>query len=87
MFITLMFVMIPRGLVSLRRINEILDTEVSIKDGNVENGNEVGTIEFRDVSFSYENAEEPVLQNITFKVNRETQLHLSEVPVVAKVHL
>ena len=70
MFITLMFVMIPRGLVSLRRINEILDTEVSIKDGNVENGNEVGTIEFRDVSFSYENAEEPVLQNITFKVNK-----------------
>ena len=70
MFITLMFVMIPRGLVSLKRINEILDTEVSIKDGTVESSPNLGTIEFRDVSFSYADAEEPVLQNITFKVEK-----------------
>ena len=70
MFITLMFVMIPRGLVSLKRINEILDTDVSIKDGTVDSSPNVGTIEFRDVSFSYADAEEPVLQNITFKVEK-----------------
>ena len=70
MFITLMFVMIPRGLVSLRRINEILDTDVSIKDGTIENGNEVGTIEFRDVNFVYADAKEPVLENISFKVDK-----------------
>lgn len=70
MFITLMFVMIPRGLVSLRRLNEILDCDISIKDGYVENGERLGTIEFRNVSFSYENAEEPVLEDITFKVNK-----------------
>ena len=70
MFITLMFVMIPRGLVSLRRINEILDTDVSIKDGTIENGNEAGTIEFRDVNFVYADAKEPVLENISFKVDK-----------------
>ncbi len=70
MFITLMFVMIPRGLVSLKRINEILDTDVSIKDGTVESSPNLGTVEFRNVSFSYADAEEPVLQNITFKVEK-----------------
>ena len=70
MFITLMFVMIPRGIVSLRRINEILNTDVSIKDGGVTNSESLGTIEFRNVSFSYPDAEEPVLENISFKVNK-----------------
>lgn len=70
MFITLMFVMIPRGLVSLKRLNEILNCEVSIKDGTVESGERLGTIEFRNVSFTYENAEESVLEDITFKVEK-----------------
>lgn len=70
MFITLMFVMIPRGLVSLKRINEILDTDVSIKDGNIESSERLGTIEFKNVSFSYHDAEEPVLQDISFKVEK-----------------
>jgi len=70
MFITLMFVMIPRGLVSLRRINEILETDVSIKDGSVEKSENLGTIEFRNVSFSYPDAKEPVIENISFKVNK-----------------
>ncbi len=70
MFITLMFVMIPRGLVSLKRINDILNTDVSIKDGNVENTEEKGTIEFRDVTFTYQDAKEPVLENISFKVEK-----------------
>ena len=70
MFITLMFVMIPRGLISLKRINEILSCEVCIKDGNVNSSESLGTIEFRDVSFAYEDAKEPVLENISFKVNK-----------------
>ena len=70
MFITIMFVMIPRGLVSLRRVNEILDQEISVKDGSIEKSENLGTIEFRDVSFSYPNSEEPVLQNITFKAEK-----------------
>ena len=70
MFITLMFVMIPRGLVSLKRINEILNCPVSIKEGNVENSEQVGTVEFRNVSFTYEDAKEPVLEDISFKVEK-----------------
>ena len=70
MFITLMFVMIPRGLVSLKRINEILDTDVSIKDGTIDSSEESGTIEFRDVSFVYDDAKEAVLENISFKVDK-----------------
>lgn len=73
MFITLMFVMIPRGIISLRRINEILDTENSIKSGEITESEPLGTIEFKDVCFQYPDAEEPVLEGISFKVeNGET---------------
>lgn len=70
MFITLMFVMIPRGIISLRRINEILDTENSIKDGKISDSEKLGTIEFKNVTFRYPDAEEPVLENISFTVNK-----------------
>ncbi len=70
MFITLMFVMIPRGIVSIRRVNEILNTDVSIKDGEVKDSEAKGTIEFKNVSFSYPDAEEPVLEDISFKVEK-----------------
>ena len=70
MFITLMFVMIPRGIVSLRRINEILNTEVSITDGHIEKSDALGTIEFRNVTFKYPDAEESVLEDISFKAEK-----------------
>lgn len=70
MFITLMFVMIPRGIVSLRRINEILETDVSIKNGDVKTSENLGTIEFRNVTFKYPDAEEPVLEDISFNVKK-----------------
>ena len=70
MFITLMFVMIPRGMVSLRRLNEILNTDVSIKSGNVSSSENLGTIEFRNVTFSYPDAEEAVLEDISFKASK-----------------
>ncbi len=70
MFITLMFVMIPRGIVSLRRINEVLDTENSIKDGEISKSEALGTVEFRNVTFKYPDAEEPVLEDISFKVKK-----------------
>ena len=67
----MMFVMIPRGAASAKRINEVFDIEPSIKDDiKVESMNsEKGSIEFRDVSFAYEGAEEAVLSNISFSVN------------------
>lgn len=70
MFITLMFVTIPRGIVSLKRVNEVLDTDISIKDGIITQSDNLGTIEFRNVTFKYPDAEEPILENISFKVTK-----------------
>lgn len=68
MFVTVMFFMIPRSLVSVRRIKEILDTENTILDKNVveELPQENGELVFDNVSFKYPNAEESVLENVSF---------------------
>lgn len=66
------FMMIPRAQVSASRINEVLDTELSIKEGkkNVAPAPETGTVEFKNVSFKYPDAEEYVLENISFKAEQ-----------------
>lgn len=69
LMITMMSIMIPRASVSGRRISEILDTEIAIRDA--ENTKQpvkekAGTVEFRKVSFAYPDAEEKVLSGITF---------------------
>lgn len=70
MMIAMVFTMLPRSNVALKRICEVLDTKESIIDGD---GNftatEKGTVEFKNVCFRYENAEENVLDNISFKAN------------------
>lgn len=69
--LTLAFTVAPRALASVRRINEVLETEESIKDGaGVGETSETGTIEFRDVSFRYADGKEDVLSDISFKVNK-----------------
>ena len=69
--LAMMFVMIPRGAASAKRINEVMDIEPSIKDDiKVKNAKiDKGSIEFKDVEFAFEGAETPVLSNISFKVN------------------
>lgn len=69
--LTMMFIMLPRVLVSARRINEVLDTEISLKDGKLEttDTNVQGQIEFRNVSFKYPDAGDYVLENISFTAN------------------
>lgn len=71
LMLAMIFMMLPRASVSAKRINEVLDTEVSVKEGNVcENNNGIkGTIEFKNVSFKYPDADEYVLENISFKVS------------------
>lgn len=66
--LTMMFIMLPRVLVSARRINEVLDTDISLKDGSLEipDTNVQGQIEFRNVSFKYPDAGDYVLENISF---------------------
>ncbi len=70
MLIALLFVLIPRGVVSAKRINEVLDTKSKICDGKGVNPEQKGCIEFKNVSFKYPDAEMCVLENISFKVNQ-----------------
>ena len=69
LMLALIFMMIPRAQVSAVRINEVLDTKLTIKQGkhNVTNTSEVGTVEFKNVSFKYPDAEEYVIENVSFK--------------------
>ena len=62
----------PRANVSANRINEVLETESSIKEGKMteNNSKETGTVEFKNVSFKYPDAEEYLLENISFKANK-----------------
>ncbi|MCJ8013979.1 ABC transporter ATP-binding protein/permease [Paenibacillus sp. KQZ6P-2] len=69
LMISMMFIMVPRASVSAGRIAEVLNTEPSIldpKDPKPFNNSNRGLVEFRNVSFRYENAEEDVLHNISF---------------------
>lgn len=70
LMLAFIFVMLPRSQVSAGRINEVLHTKVSIVDGDFDGvTSEVGTVEFKNVSFKYPDAEEYVLKNISFKAN------------------
>ena len=71
LMLAMILMMLPRASVSAKRINEVLDTELSIKDGKF-NGNtkETGTVEFKNVSFKYPDAEEYLLKDISFKANK-----------------
>ena len=70
LMLAMIFMIWPRAQVSARRINEILDCNISIKDGAVKNGTSVGTVEFKNVSFKYPDAMEYILEDISFKVNK-----------------
>ena len=71
LMLAMIFMMWPRAQISARRINEVLDCKISVDDGT---GNvhptEVGTVEFKNVSFKYPDADEYLLRNISFKVNK-----------------
>jgi len=64
------FVLLPRAIVSSKRINEVMDTKSSILDGNKTNSEIKGSIEFKDVSFVYPDGKNNVISNISFKVNK-----------------
>lgn len=66
--LSMVSIMIPRAMVSIKRISELLNYNVSIKDSeNAKDIKEVeGLIEFKNVSFKYPNAKEEVLSNINF---------------------
>ena len=71
LMLAMIFMMVPRAQISAKRINEVLDEKVSIIDGDfVGKTEEVGTVEFKNVSFKYPDADEYILKNISFKVNK-----------------
>lgn len=70
LMIAMIITIMPRANVSANRINEVLNTVDSILDGNVKKGIEEGTVEFKHVYFKYPNAEEYVLEDISFKANK-----------------
>ena len=68
LMISMIFIMVPRAMVSADRVQEVLTTELSIKEPEnpVTLGNESGELRFDDVSFRYGNAEEDTLSHISF---------------------
>ena len=71
LMLAMIFMMIPRAEVSVKRINEVLDTKQKIVPGTLDpKTKEKGTVEFKNVSFKYPDAVEYVLENISFKVNQ-----------------
>lgn len=68
LMIAMIFIMVPRAMVSADRVQEVLTTELSIKEPEnpVALGNESGELRFDDVSFRYGNAEEDTLSHISF---------------------
>ena len=71
LMLSMIFIMYPRASVSATRINEVLDTASTIKDGTKDNNTKtIGKVEFKNVSFKYPDGEEYVLKNISFKAEK-----------------
>lgn len=72
MMVSMVFIMLPRVSVSAKRILEVLETKAKITDGNEIEGKPgvIGDIEFKNVSFTYPDSEEPILRNINFKAKK-----------------
>lgn len=71
LMLAMFFQSIVRGVASIKRLNMVLDCRPVVIEGNVAESEAVGTVEFKDVSFSYPNSSgEVVLENINLKVNK-----------------
>lgn len=70
LMLVMVFMMLPRAQVSAKRVNEVLEENNKILEGNITEGTEEGSVEFKNVSFKYPDAEEYVLKDISFKVNK-----------------
>ena len=73
MMLAIIFIILPRAMVSVRRIREVLDTRPAIADGAISSlpaDAPVGTVEFRHVSFRYPDASDDVLHDVSFRAER-----------------
>lgn len=76
MMLSMIFMILPRAQVSANRINEVLEEDISIKDGLIDKDTtkEKGTIEFKNVSFKYPSAENYALRNVNLKIENGEHL-------------
>ena len=71
LMLAFIFMMAPRASISAKRINEVLDEKVSIEDGTFDGeADKIGAVEFKNVSFKYPDADEYIIKNVSFKVNK-----------------
>ena len=70
LMLAMIFMILPRANVSAVRINEVMDKEISIKNGKKLSSKEIGTIKFNHVYFKYPDALEYVLEDITFEAKK-----------------
>ena len=72
LMLAMIFMMYPRAAVSAKRILEVLESKITIKDGKInEDKNDLkGTVEFKNVSFKYPDSQEYTIKNISFKANK-----------------
>ncbi len=66
----MIFMLLPRAQVSANRINEVIDSEIAVKEGGETESEEIGNIEFKDVSFRYPDASEDCLRHISFSAKK-----------------
>ena len=71
LMLSMIFMMVPIAQISAKRINEVLEEKISVVEGTFSGKTkETGTVEFKNVSFKYPDADEYVLKDISFKVNK-----------------
>ena len=70
MMMVMIIMFLPSAQVSADRIREVLETKIRLRQGNDTEAPEQGTVEFRDVSFSYPTSGKEVLEHISFKVGK-----------------
>lgn len=72
MLLNMIFILLPRAQVAAKRICEVIDTNLTIKDGNLKSTIDAsrGTIEFKNVSFKYPEASDNTISNISFTANK-----------------
>ena len=70
MMLVMIFMLFPQAQVSAERINKVLEARSKINGGNITKGTETGSVEFKNVSFSYPDSPEDELSDVSFRINR-----------------